>query len=261
MLTSLQNPLVKELRKLHRTKERRDRHLLLLEGTNLVEAAATLDLALDVACATPQWQAKHPQLWEQLTQKSRRCERVAPEVIAAIATTVNPDGVVATLSRDWSDRPIPLDSDLAIAVERWQDPGNLGTLIRTAVAADVRGLWLSADSVEADNLKVLRASAGAWFRLPLAVAGDLAAIASDFQSQGGQVVATLPDAELSYWDADFRPPTLLLLGNEAAGLSPQLSAIADLAVRIPIAESIESLNAAVASALLLFEVRRQRTRI
>lgn len=259
MLTSLQNPLIKQLRKLHKPKERRSQDLLLLEGTNLIAAACDRACTFAAFCATPDWQGKHPQLWLRASQQAQRAELVSPEVAAAIATTVNPDGAIAIMTRGlWPPAPSLEKLSLGIAVERLQDPGNLGTLIRTAVATQVQGLWLSAGSVEPDNPKVLRASAGAWFGMPLATVPDLAAIAKAFQAQGGRVVATLGKAKTSFWDADLRHPTLILLGNEAAGLSEELAAVADVSVSIPVAPAVESLNVAIASALMLYEVRRQR---
>ena len=257
VLTSLQNPLVKQIRKLHASKERRDQGVFLLEGTHLLEEACAVDYPLVVVCCTPEWQSLHQQLWEQAGQRAERAEVVSPEVLKAIATTVQPDGVVATARRR-SSQPVPLSS-LALALETVQDPGNLGTMIRTAAAAGAAGLWLSEDSVDLDNPKVLRASAGQWFRLPTAVSPDLKATIRECQQAGMQVVATLPSATLTYWEVDWWRPTLILLGNEGAGLSAELAALADLQVRIPLSSGVESLNVAIAAALLLYEAQRQKS--
>jgi RNA methyltransferase, TrmH family len=256
MLTSLQNPLVKQLRKLHRSKERRSQGLFLLEGTHLLEEACAVGCALEVICCNPDWEAQHPQLWAKAIALSHRAEIVSPEVLGAIATTLHPDGVVAA-ARPFALAPPPIPS-LGIALQTLQDPGNLGSVIRTAAAAGADGLWLSQDSVDLENPKVLRASAGQWFRLPMAIV-DLQTEIQRFQQQGVQVVATLPTAKVTYWEADLTRPTLVLLGNEGAGLSPELAAIADLAVKIPLATGVESLNVAIAAALILYEARRQRS--
>ena len=141
-------------------------------------------------------------------------------------------------------------------IERLQDPGNLGTIIRTSVAAGVDGLWLSPDSVDLDHPKVMRASAGEWFRLPTAVA-HLPPLIEHYQQV--QIVATLPQAEITYWELDWTQPTLILLGNEGAGLSEELVALADRQVKIPLGAGVESLNVAIAAALMLFEAQRQRS--
>ena len=146
---------------------------------------------------------------------------------------------------------------LVLALETVQDPGNLGTIIRTAAAAGASGLWLSEDSVDLDNPKVLRASAGQWFRLKMAVSEDLKATVQQSQQAGMQVVATLPSATLTYWEVDWRKPSLILLGNEGAGLSADLAAMADQQVKIPLSPGVESLNVAIAAALMLYEAQRQ----
>ncbi|NDJ16641.1 TrmH family RNA methyltransferase [Myxacorys almedinensis] len=258
MLTSLQNPLVKQLRKLHRAKERREQQLFLLEGTHLVEEACAVGLPLLTVCCTEAWQAQHAQLWQQLQARSQRLELVSPEVVRAIATTVEPDGIVASAERIYSE-PLALNN-FGLVLETIQDPGNLGTMIRTAAAAGAEGILLSADSVDLDNPKVLRASAGQWFRLPMGISSSLKTDILDAKKQGMQIIATVPTATQTYWEVDFKKPSLILMGNEGAGLSPQLNALADAHVTIPVSPGVESLNVAIAAALMLYEAKRQRSR-
>lgn len=257
MIASKQNPLVKQMRKLQRAKGRRESNLFLLEGTHLLETACEENCYFDTVCFTSQWQARYPQLSEQAAKKAKRTEIVSPEVLQVLATTVHPDGVVA--SARWQRRQPTLDNlKLGLALERLQDPGNLGTILRAAAAAAADGLWLGEGSADLENPKVLRASAGAWFRLPIAVGCHLPALVSNCQARGVQVVATLPQATKTYWEVDFSRPTLLLLGNEGAGLSGELLALAEERASIPVREGIESLNVAIAAALLLYEAQRQR---
>ena len=244
---------------MHQAKGRREQQLFLLEGTHLLEEACAVDYPLVTVCCTPEWQERHQQLWQEAVQKCQRIELVSQEVLKAIATTVQPDGVVATARRvSTADSGSPLLTSIGLALETVQDPGNLGTMIRTAAAAGVDRLWLSRDSVDLDNPKVLRSSAGQWFRLPVTVSADLKEVVDQCQAQGIQVVATVPAATVSYWDIDLRRPTLILLGNEAAGLSADLVASADQRVQIPLMPGVESLNLAIAAALMLYEARRQR---
>lgn len=257
MLTSLQNPLVKHLRKLQKPKERHEQGVFLLEGTHLIEAACAVQYPLVTVCCTPDWQTRHEMLWEQVLRQAERVELVSPEVVGAIATTTTPDGIVATARRT-AARPPRFDLSLGLVLETLQDPGNLGTIIRTAAAAGAEGLWLSTDSVDLDHPRVLRASAGQWFRLPMGVSSDLGETVQRYQAAGVQAIATLPTAQKTYWDLDLTQPTLVLLGNEGAGLSPHLAALADRAVQIPLAAGVESLNVAIATALILYEAQRQR---
>lgn len=257
MLTSVQNPLIKQLRKLQRSKDRQEQNLLLLEGTNLVTAACQVNYELVTVCCTCKWQENHQQLWQKLSQQASRIELVAPEVLNAIATTVNPDGIVATAVKKVLTKPNLEAIRLGLVLERLQDPGNLGTIIRTAVATDVNSLWLSRDSVDFEHPKVLRASVGEWFKMPMLVSQNLTEEIKQFKQQGIQILATLPQAELTYWEIDFNVPTVILLGNEGAGLSEELIELADLKVKIPLSNQVESLNVAITTALLLYEAQRQ----
>ena len=258
MLTSLQNPLVKQIRKLHSSKERHKQGLFLLEGTHLLEEASIQDYPLNIVCCTLQWQATHQQLWQSVGEKCDRAEVVSEEVMKALATTMQPDGVVATAKRGHYVAELGF-SGLQLALETVQDPGNLGTIIRTAAAAAASGLWLSRDSVDLDNPKVLRASAGQWFRLPMQVSEDLKATVVRAKQAGMEVIATLPDANLTYWQVNWQKPSLILLGNEGAGLSDDLAQMADLNVKIPLQPGVESLNVAITAALILYEAQRQKS--
>ena len=132
-------------------------------------------------------------------------------------------------------------------------------MIRTAVAAGADGLLMSTNCVDPESPKVLRASAGAWFRAPMGVYPDLVPELHHYQQQGFQVIATSPTARLDYWQLDLCCPTLILVGNEGAGLSEPLLELADHQAKIPVTDGIESLNAAIAATLLLYEARRQRS--
>ncbi|MBW4553895.1 MAG: RNA methyltransferase [Aphanocapsa sp. GSE-SYN-MK-11-07L] len=255
MLTSLQNPLVKHLRKLQQPKYRRSQQQFLLEGTHLLLEACAVGWPLDLVCFTPDWQAKQSaDLLAQLDQT--RIEVVSESVLQAIATTITPDGVVAVAQACPS--PELTFGSLGLVLENIQDPGNLGTMIRTAAAAGAEGILVSADCVDLENPKVLRASAGQWFRLPIATVDRLHEHLTPYRSPDWQIVATLPQAKANYWDLDLTQPTLFLLGNEGAGLSDQLIELSTHQVKIPLQQGVESLNVAIAAALMLYECQRQR---
>ena len=263
MLTSLQNPIVKQLRKLQQPKERRQQAVLLLEGTHLVEAACAANYPLQVLCYTEAWQQRYPQICQQAIDQAGQVELVSAAVLKSIASTVTPDGVVAIAPRRsvWQNSREGTAADAAVSLglmlETLQDPGNLGTIIRTAAAAGSDRLWLSPDSVDLGHPKVLRASVGQWFRLPMATV-DVVSQAQQLQQQGVQLVATTAIAELDYWQLDLRQPTVFILGNEGAGLSAELMACASVTAKIPVMPGVESLNVAISAALLLYEARRQR---
>jgi TrmH family RNA methyltransferase len=257
MLTSLQNPLVKEIRKLHQGKVRRQQGQFLFEGTHLIQEALAVGYPLSVVCHTAPWAQRYADLAAALPRAAQRVEVVSESVLQALATTVHPDGIVAVAPQRPFPGPTPI-TGVGLVLDTLQDPGNLGTIIRTAAAANADGLWLTADSVAPDHPKVLRASAGQWFRLPMTVATHLENTLDAWTTQGIQLVATLPTATQTYWAIDFMRPTVILLGNEGAGLSLSLQRYATTTVRIPMSPAVESLNVAVSAALLLYEAQRQR---
>jgi RNA methyltransferase, TrmH family len=258
IFTSTQNPLVKQVRRLHKAQERDREQAFLIEGTHLLQEAIAVKWPLLLVCATPDWQAAHGDLWQQLNSQADRRELVTAKVLAAMATTVTPDGVLAVVARTNIASP-QLNAKLTLMLDRLQDPGNLGTAIRTAAAAAADGLWVSNDSVDLDHPKVLRASAGQWFRLPMAKTPNLAQLITSYRQQGSQIIATGMTAAVDYWEIDFTQPTVILLGNEGSGLEPGLMKLADRVVKVPMAPAVESLNVSITAALLLYEAIRQRS--
>ncbi|MFS8894859.1 TrmH family RNA methyltransferase [Synechococcus sp. R3-13] len=258
LLTSPKNPWIRKLRQLHRSQGRREQGAFLVEGSHLIEEALRVGWPLQALCYTPDWASRHPHLLADLPKGLRR-QPVSPEVMAALCTTESPEGAVAVaVSRQIPSPPLS-GVRLGLVVETLQDPGNLGSLIRVVAAAGADGLWLSADSVDPENPKVLRASAGQWFRRPPQVVPDLAAWIQSCRCHGIQVLAaTLSPTANCYWDQDLTRPTLFLLGNEGAGLREATIQQADAQVRIPMAEGVESLNVAMTGGLLLYEALRQR---
>ncbi|CAK6700589.1 RNA methyltransferase [Synechococcus sp. CBW1107] len=257
LITSRRNPLVGRLRSLHQPKGRREQGLLLLEGTHQIQELLRLGLMPDQLLATPAWIERHGDL---LAAASLPLQPVGEEVLSAIATTDHPDGVVATLPH--LALPVAKGTGrFVLALDQLQDPGNLGTLLRTALAAGVDEVWLGGG---ADPLqpKVLRASAGAALSLPLLREADrsgLQRLLERARASGHQLVASLLDAAARpYWQLDWTSPTVLLLGNEGAGLHPELAVLATQRVTIPHSSAVESLNVAVAAAPLLLERWRQQ---
>ena len=178
-------------------------------------------------------------------------------MLQTISTTKNPDGVIAAALMP--SRKIAQIQSLGLALETIQDPGNMGAIVRSAVAVGIDGMLVSSDSVDLTNPKIIRATAGQWFRCAMQTSTDIANDIRKLQAQGVKVIATLANAPKTYWDYDFTQPTLILLGNEGNGLSQELIELADEAVSIPQSDRVESLNVAICAALLLYEAKRQRS--
>ncbi|MBL6801420.1 MAG: RNA methyltransferase [Synechococcus sp. BS307-5m-G37] len=269
-ISSRRNPLIKRIRSLQSRAGRENEQCLLLEGTHqvqelLVHAQAWID-PLHVL-ATPLWFQRHRTLLAALPGPVR-LQLMSSEALGAALSTVHPDGVACLWPLERLPSPDP-HPNFILALDRLQDPGNVGTLLRTALAADVEQVWMGAG---ADPLgsKVVRSAAGAILALPYRRFGptdalgveQLATVLQDARARGLQVVATLvPDAGTGlevqpYWQLDWCRPTVLVLGNEGAGLHPRLLACCSHGVTLPHGRKVESLNVAAAAVPLLLERRR-----
>lgn len=180
--------------------------------------------------------------------------RVEPRLFDKLSEVQTPQGVLAVFP--WPEIPVPeAQVPLVLVLDRLRDPGNLGTLLRSAAGAGVSAAYLTPESVDPWNPKVVRAGMGAHFRLPL-LAFDEAA--TGLRRALPLRAATAASAPVAYDAVDWTQPAALIIGGEADGVSPQLSAWASQVVAIPLAANVESLNAAVAGSVLLFEAARQR---
>ena len=270
LITSRRNPLVRRLRSLATSSGRQQDGHILLEGTHQLQELLLLPKRRPEpvkVIATPGWLNANVDLINRLTGVID-LQPMADEALRAALSTVNPGGVACLLPIDQLPDAAE-DPTFVLALDRVQDPGNVGTLLRTALAADVEEVWLAAG---ADPLapKVVRSAAGAVLRLPLRRFGPTDEVGIDqlveklnaARDRGLQVVATLvPESvagmtAIPYWQLDWCRPTVLVLGNEASGLHPSLQACCSQGVTLPHSAQVESLNVASAAVPLLLERRR-----
>ena len=272
LITSRRNPLVRRIRSLSTSSGRHlDGHVL-LEGTHylqeLLSLATQLKAPLQVV-ATPEWLDLNAKLYTLISSKID-LRLMSEDAFKAASSTVNPVGCGVL----WPISELPVSnssSSFVLALDRVQDPGNVGTLLRTALAADIDEVWLASG---ADPLgpKVIRSAVGAILRLPFERFGpsDASGVVQlserliSSRDCGMQVVATMiPESSselplIPYWDLDWTEPTVLLLGNEASGVHPQLKLCCTHAVTLPHSPQVDSLNVASAAVPLLLERRRAR---
>ncbi len=186
------------------------------------------------------------------------------KAIEAASQTLHPQGIVAAFHFvEWPDPPAPIEMPLTLICDDVQDPGNLGTLLRTAEAAGVSSVWLTPRSVDFYNPKVVRSAMGAHFRLPIYADRSLEQIRADLAKIGVAaecIYAAEADAQVSYDQINWARPAALIVSNEAHGITPEARSLAanGALLTIPMAGGTESLNAAMAGAIILFEAARQR---
>ncbi len=259
MISSPVNPYVKHIRSLAADrKERRRERLFVLEGVRLIADALDSGIDLTLALFVPALLERSPEgqtLLEYLHGMHGAYE-ATPQVIAAASETVHPQGVVA-LAR-WPDLE-PTHTGIILVADAIQDPGNLGTLLRSAEAVEVAQVLCSTGTVDAYSPKVVRAAMGAHMRLPIQQDLGWDAI-SEWLAMVEHVYAADAGASMPYYAADWRQRCALIVGNEANGLSDHAQVAATRLISIPMRGRAESLNAGVAGSVILFEALRQRGR-
>jgi TrmH family RNA methyltransferase len=253
MITSNQNSKIKLVRALlGRAKERREAGAFVAEGVRLVEEAVISNWRFRIALYDETLSERGRLQVERLRSQGVDVEEVSASVMKSISETEAPQGILAVLEA--TQLPIPQSSNFILIPDQIRDPGNLGTLLRSAAASGVQAVLIPSETTDAFAPKVLRSGMGAHFRLPIhsmsweEIGKSVAALQVFVADMDGQ----------SCWDTDLSKPIVLIVGNEAEGASESAQKLANGKISIPMSGETESLNAGVAGSVLMFEVMRQR---
>ena len=264
-VTSLQNDSVKLIRSLEMRKVRREAGLFVAEGTSLLVTAREQGWTPTMLVAGPG--ARDNVVARSLVDwglaSGAECLDVSDAVLEKLAAKDNPQVVMGVFQQRWSETPQPAGVPREatwLALEGVRDPGNLGTILRTADAAGAAGLILVGQTCDPFSKESVRASMGSIFAVPI-VRMETAAFAALARGWPGDVIGTHLDAPRDYRSGGWREPALVLMGSEGAGLSAELAETCRTLVKIPMAGKLDSLNLAVATALVLYEVRRAKLKI
>lgn len=245
--------LVLQLQK--KAKTRREERLFLVEGPKMFEELPKQRLQMCFVSESFSKKAEYQSLLKDIPH-----EVVRDSVFADMSDTKTPQGILA-VARQYS---YTLEEILAtpraqlLILETIQDPGNLGTMLRAGEAAGITGVIMNRETVDVYNPKTIRATMGSLYRVPFYYTEDLAGTIQKIKKSGVCVYAAHLAAAQSYDKMDYTRPTAFLIGNEANGLSDEIAACADRKIKIPMLGRSESLNAAIAASILLFEAARQR---
>lgn len=265
LIESTSNDRVKEIKKLMTNgRRRRKSGLYIVEGIRMfreipVESVREIYVSVqaDEACKTAAMEKKRE---AQALGNDISIYETTEQVYKSMSDTETPQGIMATVampSYDLNTLLASKESPLLLIIEKLQDPGNLGTIIRTSEGAGVTAIILSNDCVDIYNPKTIRSTMGSVFRLPIYVASDLRADIDRIKARGVTIYGThLSGGE--FYGYDYTKPSAFLIGNEGNGLSEEISSTADRLIRIPMKGKVESLNAAISAAVVCYEVLRQR---
>lgn len=267
-ITSRQNAVVKRFRELARQAGSAHDGGVLLEGEHLLYEALVCGVPVEVAAFSDRHvngSSGSPlaQLAADVKTRGGRVLSVSDQVLAAISPVPHPSGVVAIAQSRPADlraafAPAAAAPPLVAVLAGLQDPGNVGAIVRTAAAFGATGIVTTEGSADPFGWKALRGAMGGTFRLPVAARGTLADVTAAARDANVRVIAAVPRGGTPLPHLDLRQPTAIVLGGEGAGLSEATVRGADQTVTIPMRAPVESLNVAVAAALMLYEASRQR---
>lgn len=266
MIESMANGQVKRIQKLMKqAKMRRQEKVFVVEGWKMVREALIRNLVLHLYVKESEKENYKKQLLSDLVVSADlQIEIVADNVFRQLSDTVTPQGVLAIVKMPEYDRMEIVagkaggvyDETKLLVLEDIQDPGNMGTILRTAEGAGMSGVLLSKGCVDLFNPKVVRSTMGAMFRVPVYIADDLTKEIEMLQAEGFSFIAAHLQGEHYFTEISYAGKLGILVGNEANGLSDEVAELADKKVKIPMEGELESLNAAVSAALFSYEVYR-----
>lgn len=260
VITSTSNIKVKRLVTLRKkSKAREEEGVFLTEGIRMFREVPGKQLK--ELYVSESFYKKQKELITEISNRSAvRAEVLSDTVYSYVSDTKTPQGVLCVVKQKiclpmevWSK-----EGQHILVLDNLQDPGNLGTIIRTAEGAGVTGIIMSSDCVDVYNPKTIRSTMGSVYRMPFAYADNLTEVIKDMKDKGIHVFAAHLDGEKNYDEEDYHLPCAFLIGNEGNGLREEVADCANYFIKIPMQGQVESLNAAIAASVLMFEVSRQR---
>ncbi len=254
MITSASNQQVKNLSLLmKKAKARNEQGVFVVEGRKMAEEVPAASL---VKTYVSESFFKENEAF----LAGKEYEVLSNSVFKAVSDTQTPQGILCLVKQpryELADLLAGKNTHLLI-VESIQDPGNLGTMLRTGEGAGISGVIMNQSTVDLFNPKTIRSTMGSIYRVPFYVTSDLKQTILDLKAEGVQVYAAHLKGKMSYDEPDYKEPTAFLIGNEGNGLSDEIADSADTYIKIPMEGQVESLNAAISATLLMYETNRQR---
>jgi TrmH family RNA methyltransferase len=257
MITSSKNPKIQYIRTLiARGQTRTKESAFVAEGVRLLEESLNSPLKPSQILFSSKLSDRGKLLVEELSQKAEFVEEVPDHLLQTISDTETSQGVLAVFP--YTPLPLPVKVDFLLVLDQIRDPGNLGTILRSAIAAQADAVLITPGTVDPFSPKVLRSGMGAHFRLPIRKMRPTEIQAYCAENRITSLATDVNEGQ-SCWQTDMRRPCAIVIGSEANGVSPEILSISDERIHIPMPGTSESLNAAIAASILLFEIVRQRS--
>lgn len=256
MITSTSNPQVKELLQLQKkSKARNEKNIFIVEGIRMFREV-------------PKERLEKVYISESFYNKKKQepdltgvpVEILSDRVFAHVSDTKTPQGILSLVKQKNTvlSEVLKTENPYLMILDNLQDPGNLGTIVRTAEGAGVTGIVMSRDCVDIYNPKTIRSTMGSIYRMPFLYVDDMDDLLKELKKQGIKTYAAHLQGENCYDEENYKEACAFLIGNEGNGLRKEIADQADVWIRIPMHGKVESLNAAIAASVLMFEVCRQR---
>ncbi len=260
MITSSSNKLIKEIKLLHKKKGRWNTKSFFIEGIRSVEQCIKSGEKVKYIVYSSELLSESGQDFiNDVESEAFDIYEVTQELFKDISDTDTPQGILAVVQfNEYKLEDILNDNNFLILLDRVQDPGNLGTIIRNSDAFGANGVIVTSGCVDIYNPKTIRSTMGSIFQIPIVHMDSTVEAIETLKNQGISVISSSLDTDNYSYDIDFKSDCALVVGNEASGISGEVIESSDQLVKIPMAGDAESLNAAVASGVLMYEVLRQR---
>ena len=260
-ITSPSNPLIKEIKSLYKKKGRWAKNLYLAEGIKIVEECIDNDCPIvNIIYSDELLNTRGGQALFNRIKSYDRLVHVSDKLYREISDTENPQGILAVIRFEVNsiENLKTRDNPFLLLLDEVQDPGNMGTIIRTADAFGIDGIIVTEGCVDIYNPKVVRSTMGSIFRTPIFHESDGVKIVEKLKDEGIKIYSTSLEGSQYIQNANFKEACVLIIGNESKGVSEDLHFMADELIKIPMMGGAESLNAAVASSIIMYEAIRQR---
>lgn len=251
LITSKDNSKIKEIKKLKEKKYRKT--AFIVEGIKMLKEAISEKAEIDTIIIREDTELD----FKLDSELEKKVIHVTKNVFETISDVVSPQGVLVVINKKIDDNKISKHADYILALDGIQDPGNIGTIIRTADSANIKQILVSKDTVDSYSPKVVRSTMGAIYRVKIIECEDLAKTLKSLQTTGFEIVTTDLHTDKSIYDMNYNKK-IVVIGNEANGVTPEIRELSNYRVKIPMLGKTESLNAAVATGIMIYEYVRQK---